>query len=78
MLTDCAYANWSVQLLHISESEYKVLTYRSDANADQFSFYTFQRVSISADITCRCECWSVQLLNVSESEYKRMTDCADA
>ena len=32
----------SVQLLHILESEYKVLTDCADAKVGQFSFYTFQ------------------------------------
>ena len=42
----------SVQLLHVSESVYKVLTDCVDAKVGQFSFYTFQRVSIKVLTDC--------------------------
>ena len=44
----------SVQLLHILESEYKVLTDCADAKVGQFSFYTFQYfIAIGIIGTCR-------------------------
>ena len=54
-----------------------MMTECEDAKVGQFSFYTFQRVSISAGRLRRCKGRSVQLLHVSESEYKAMAGCAD-
>ena len=38
--------NRSIKLLHISDSEYKVMTDCADATVGQFSLYKFQRGSV--------------------------------
>ena len=55
-----------------------MLTDCVDAKVGQFSFYTFQRVSIKCGHTAQMRIWSVQLLHILESEYKVTKDCADA
>ena len=46
----------------------------ADAKVGQFSFYTFQRVSINCYQAAQMGNRPVQLLHISESEYIVLTD----
>ena len=54
------------------------MTGYADAKAGQFSFYTFQRLSINCYQAAQMRNRPVQLLHISESEYKVLRYRADA